>query len=43
MLTFGFVSFLFDYMTFRLLLLLLHSRTGLFRSGWFVEPFSRLR
>ena len=37
MLTFGLVSSIFDYMTFGVLLLLLHSTTGQFRTGWFVE------
>ncbi|MBS0159743.1 MAG: cation transporting ATPase C-terminal domain-containing protein, partial [Nitrospira sp.] len=37
MLTFGFVSSLFDYLTFAVLLLVLHSTTGQFRTGWFVE------
>jgi len=37
MLTFGFVSSLFDYLTFGLLLLVLHATTGQFRTGWFVE------
>ncbi|MCC6967916.1 MAG: magnesium-translocating P-type ATPase [Nitrospira sp.] len=37
MLTFGFVSSCFDYFTFGVLLLLLHSTTGQFRTGWFVE------
>lgn len=37
MLTFGFVSSLFDYLTFGVLLLLLQATTGQFRTGWFVE------
>ncbi|MCS6317224.1 MAG: magnesium-translocating P-type ATPase [Nitrospira sp.] len=37
MLTFGLVSSPFDYLTFGVLLLLLHSTTGQFRTGWFVE------
>ena len=37
MLTFGFVSSLFDYLTFAVLLLVLQSTTGQFRTGWFVE------
>ena len=37
MLTFGLVSSLFDYLTFGVLMLLLHSTTGQFRTGWFVE------
>jgi Mg2+-importing ATPase len=37
MLTFGFVSSIFDYLTFGVLLLGLHATTGQFRTGWFVE------
>jgi Mg2+-importing ATPase len=37
MITFGIVSSIFDYLTFGVLLLLLHADTTLFRSGWFVE------
>ncbi|HAP38899.1 MAG TPA: magnesium-translocating P-type ATPase [Nitrospira sp.] len=37
MLTFGFVSSFFDYLTFAVLLLVLHATTGQFRTGWFVE------
>ena len=37
MLTFGLVSSIFDYLTFGLLLWLLHSNPAQFRSGWFVE------
>ena len=37
MLTFGMVSSLFDFMTFGLLLLLLHVNEGQFRTGWFLE------
>jgi Mg2+-importing ATPase len=37
MLTFGILSSVFDYLTFGVLLLLLHSTTGQFRTGWFLE------
>ncbi|MGD0582625.1 MAG: magnesium-translocating P-type ATPase [Bacteroidales bacterium] len=37
MITFGLVSSVFDYMTFGLLLLLLHVNEGQFRTGWFLE------
>ncbi len=37
MLTFGILSSIFDYLAFGVLLLLLHSSTFLFRTGWFVE------
>lgn len=37
MLVFGFLSSVFDYLTFGALLLLLHASTGQFRTGWFVE------
>jgi len=37
MLTFGFVSSLFDYLTFGALLLVLHASPEQFRTGWFVE------
>ena len=37
MLTFGFVSSVFDYLTFAVLLLVLQATTGQFRTGWFVE------
>jgi P-type Mg2+ transporter len=37
MITFGLVSSLFDYLTFGLLLLLLHANEGQFRTGWFLE------
>jgi len=37
MLTFGFVSSVFDYLTFGVLLWLLHAGTAEFRTGWFVE------
>jgi P-type Mg2+ transporter len=37
MITFGLVSSIFDYMTFGLLLLVLHANEGQFRTGWFLE------
>jgi Mg2+-importing ATPase len=37
MLTFGMVSSVFDYLTFGVLLLLLHATEGQFRTGWFLE------
>jgi Mg2+-importing ATPase len=37
MITFGLVSSIFDYLTFGLLLLVLHAREGEFRTGWFLE------
>jgi Mg2+-importing ATPase len=37
MLTFGLVSSVFDYLTFGVLILLLHAVPGEFRTGWFVE------
>jgi P-type Mg2+ transporter len=37
MITFGLVSSVFDYVTFGLLLLVLHAKEGQFRTGWFVE------
>jgi Mg2+-importing ATPase len=37
MITFGILSSVFDYLTFGLLLLVLHSSVVLFRTGWFVE------
>jgi len=37
MITFGLVSSFFDYMTFGLLLLVLHANEGQFRTGWFLE------
>ena len=37
MMTFGILSSVFDYLTFGVLLLLLHSTTGQFRTGWFLE------
>jgi Mg2+-importing ATPase len=37
MLTFGLVSSAFDYLTFGVLLVLLHADPAAFRTGWFVE------
>jgi len=37
MITFGLVSSVFDYITFGLLLLVLHANEGQFRTGWFLE------
>ena len=37
MITFGLVSSLFDYLTFGLLLLVLRTSEGQFRTGWFLE------
>jgi len=37
MITFGLVSSVFDYLTFGLLLLILHTNEGQFRTGWFLE------
>jgi Mg2+-importing ATPase len=37
MITFGLVSSVFDYLTFGLLLLVLHTNESQFRTGWFVE------
>ncbi|MGD1046386.1 MAG: magnesium-translocating P-type ATPase [Bacteroidota bacterium] len=37
MITFGIVSSIFDYLTFGVLLLLLHGTQVQFRTGWFVE------
>ena len=37
MITFGLVSSFFDYLTFGLLLLLLHVNESQFRTGWFLE------
>jgi Mg2+-importing ATPase len=37
MLTFGLVSSIFDYLTFGVLVLLLHASPEQFRAGWFVE------
>ena len=37
MLTFGLVSSVFDYLTFGVLMLVLHASPAQFRTGWFVE------
>jgi Mg2+-importing ATPase len=37
MLTFGILSSIFDYLTFGVLLLILHATTDQFRTGWFLE------
>ena len=37
MITFGLVSSVFDYLTFGLLLLVLHANESQFRTGWFME------
>ncbi len=37
MIVFGIISSVFDYLTFGVLLLVLHSTAGQFRTGWFVE------
>jgi len=37
MITFGLVSSVFDYLTFGLLLLVLHASESQFRTGWFLE------
>ncbi len=37
MITFGLVSSVFDYLTFGLLLLIIHANEGQFRTGWFLE------
>jgi len=37
MITFGILSSVFDYLTFGVLLLILHATTDLFRTGWFLE------
>lgn len=37
MITFGVLSSFFDYLTFAVLLLILHADQSLFRTGWFVE------
>jgi Mg2+-importing ATPase len=37
MITFGLVSSVFDYITFGLLLIVLHANEGQFRTGWFLE------
>lgn len=37
MVVFGLISSLFDYVTFGVLLFLLHATVGQFRTGWFIE------
>jgi Mg2+-importing ATPase len=37
MITFGLLSSVFDYLTFGVLLLVLHAGSDLFRTSWFVE------
>ncbi len=37
MIVFGILSSVFDYATFGVLLFVLHSSVGLFRTGWFIE------
>ncbi|MGZ3495418.1 MAG: magnesium-translocating P-type ATPase [Thermodesulfobacteriota bacterium] len=37
MMTFGLLSSVFDYLTFGVLLLILHATTDQFRTGWFIE------
>ncbi len=37
MVTFGIISSVFDYLTFGVLLFILHATKDLFRTGWFVE------
>jgi P-type Mg2+ transporter len=37
MLTFGILSSVFDYLTFGVLLFILHTTTDQFRTGWFIE------
>jgi len=37
MMTFGTLSSVFDYLTFGMLLLILHATTDQFRTGWFLE------
>jgi Mg2+-importing ATPase len=37
MVTFGLLSSVFDYLTFGVLLLVLHATTNQFRTGWFLE------
>ncbi|PYV38764.1 MAG: magnesium-translocating P-type ATPase, partial [Acidobacteria bacterium] len=37
MITFGLVSSVFDYLTFGVLLLILHATQDQFRTGWFLE------
>ena len=38
MLAFGLFSSVFDYVTFRILLLVLHVQEKVFQTGWFIEP-----
>ncbi|HNX01263.1 MAG TPA: magnesium-translocating P-type ATPase [Candidatus Cloacimonadota bacterium] len=37
MITFGLISSIFDYLTFGLLILILHASADEFRTGWFIE------
>jgi Mg2+-importing ATPase len=37
MITFGLLSSVFDYLTFGMLIYILHAGEGLFRTGWFIE------
>ncbi len=37
MITFGILSSVFDYLTFAVLLLVLHAGADMFRTGWFIE------
>jgi Mg2+-importing ATPase len=37
MVTYGILSSVFDYLTFGVLLMILHATTKQFRTGWFVE------
>jgi Mg2+-importing ATPase len=37
MLIFGILSSVFDYLTFGVLLMILHATTDQFRTGWFIE------
>ena len=37
MLTFGILSSIFDYLTFAMLIFILHATTNQFRTGWFME------
>jgi Mg2+-importing ATPase len=37
MITFGILSSVFDYLTFAVLLFMLHASTDMFRTGWFIE------
>jgi Mg2+-importing ATPase len=37
MITFGILSSVFDYLTFGVLLLILHATPDQFRAGWFIE------